>query len=112
MQPKALQPEPKQSVTTAQNGAKPKPFSTDEKKIEEERTFVSKDLTQEPQILRPPRLSKARGINVAAKDHSGSLSKIRLYNKMIAVVIGIDVYEDLLLSPTLFDTDSAGIIDS
>jgi len=95
MQPKATQPEPKQAVTTAQTATKLKPLPTDEKKIEEKRTFVSKELTQEPQILRPPRLSKVRGINVVAKDHAGSLSRIRLYNKMIAVVIGIDVYKDL-----------------
>jgi uncharacterized caspase-like protein len=38
---------------------------------------------------------KTRGVSVVAKDHSGSSSRIPLYNRMIAVIIGIDVYQDL-----------------
>ena len=46
-------------------------------------------------LVRSSESAKARGISVVAKDHSGSSSRIRLYNRMIAVVIGIDVYRDL-----------------
>jgi uncharacterized caspase-like protein len=46
-------------------------------------------------LVRSSESAKARGITVVAKDHSGSSSRIRLYNRMIAVVIGIDVYKDL-----------------
>ena len=95
IQPKAAQPESKQLVPIKQEKAKPKTPRMYDKSIQGTRKFVSKDLTPAPQILRPPQLSKARGINVIAKDHSGSLSRVRLYNKMIAVVIGIDAYKDL-----------------
>jgi len=36
-----------------------------------------------------------RGINVNAKDFSGLTSRVHMYDRMIAVVIGIDVYRDM-----------------
>ncbi|MBL7217051.1 MAG: caspase family protein [Desulfobacteraceae bacterium] len=75
--------------------AKPKTPRIHDKSIQGTRKFVSKDITPAPQTLPPSQLSKTRGISVVAKDHSGSLSRVRLYNKMIAVVIGIDAYKDL-----------------
>jgi len=95
IQPKATELETKQIAPIEKKESKAKTLSADDKKIQRNGNYVSKDLSQKPPTLRLPESSKARGISVVAKDHSGSSSRIRLYNKMIAVVIGIDDYKDL-----------------
>ncbi|HIJ41448.1 MAG TPA: caspase family protein, partial [Deltaproteobacteria bacterium] len=82
-----------QSYNTSHFGEKCKPAN--EKKIQGNESQGSENPPQATPIVRPPERAKARGISVVAKDHSGSSSRIRLYNRMIAVVVGIDVYKDL-----------------
>lgn len=39
--------------------------------------------------------TQSRGIKVVAKDSDGSLDNVDLYKKMVAVVIGVDLYQNL-----------------
>ena len=109
IQPKTVHPRPKQSVTTAQNGAKQKTSGIDDNDRQGKGKSVSKDLAQERKTLSAPRITgprekqaipkslpaEKRGINVVAKTPKGQSHKIQLYDYTAALIIGIDRYENL-----------------